>query len=270
MKEFRPFKCRMLQIGNHRIRVGVRPPAEGQVPLLLFNGIGGNIEQIQPLIDALPDLGIIVFDIPGVGQSNIPSRPYCLKEMAQLANDLVVQLGYAQVDTLGASWGGFIAQEFARRHPRRCRRLILAATSMGMVMVPGKPRALLGLSIPRRFVNRSYARQLAGNIYGGIFRQQPELAREHFQTVRGQSSIGYYLQMLAVTGWTSVHWLHTLRQPTLIMVGTDDPIVRPINGLLQSKLLPNAELQRFDCGHLFLLSRVHESAASINEFLKRA
>jgi poly(3-hydroxyoctanoate) depolymerase len=87
--------------------------------------------------------------------------------------------------------------------------------------------------------------------------------------VKWQSRRGYYLQLAAAVGWTSVHWLHRLRQPTLVMAGSDDPLVPLLNARLMHMLIPRSELRVFDCGHLFLITRAKESAQAINEFLDR-
>ena len=51
------------------------------------------------------------------------------------------------------------------------------------------------------------------------------------------SAFGYYWQLLGLVGWTSIHWLSRLRQPTLILSGADDPIVPPINARIMSRLI---------------------------------
>ena len=87
--------------------------------------------------------------------------------------------------------------------------------------------------------------------------------------MRWQSRLGYYLQLAAMSGWTSIHWLHRLKMPTLIMAGADDPLIPMVNPRLMHRLMPNAELKVFDCGHLFLLTRNDQAAAAIDEFLDR-
>ena len=77
------------------------------------------------------------------------------------------------------------------------------------------------------------------------------------------------LQLGAALGWTSIHWLRRLRQPTLIMAGRDDPLVPLANAKLMQMLIPHSELRVFDCGHLFLMTRGEASARVIGEFLDR-
>src|SRR5215468_2325648 len=119
------------------LRVGVRSGDTTRPPLLLFNGIGANIELAAPFLEAL-DGAAITFDVPGVGGSPAPMMPYRPRSLARLAARLLDQLGYDEVDVLGVSWGGTLAQQFAFQHSARCRRLVLAATSPGHLMVPGR------------------------------------------------------------------------------------------------------------------------------------
>jgi poly(3-hydroxyalkanoate) depolymerase len=233
----------------------------------LFNGIGGNIELVEPFLQRLDGIEAIVFDAPGVGGSPAPKLPYRPSTMVRLAAQLLDQFGYRQVDVLGVSWGGALAQQFAFQQPARCRRLVLAATSPGHLMVPGKITVLLKMATPRRYKDPDYMRRIAGNIYGGAFRTSPELVREHLRHVRWSSDYGYYLQLLAALGWSSLPWLPFLGQPTLVMMGTDDPIVPLVNGRILAKLIPNARLVTIDDGHLFLLTSANEAAGHITEFL---
>src|SRR5258708_10199351 len=110
-------------------------------------------------------------------------------------------------------------------------------------------------------------RSIAPEIYGGDFRDDPELISKHAQAMSGASSRGYLFQLLAMTGWTSLPWLGSLRQPTLVLMGRDDPLVPPINGRILARLIPNARLQMIDDGHLFMVTRPVETAAIIEAFL---
>jgi poly(3-hydroxyalkanoate) depolymerase len=249
------------------LRVAVRHGAKAQVPLLLFNGIGASIELVAPFLDALDGPEAIVFDVPGVGGSPAPWLPYRPSTLATLSSQLLDQLGYEQVDVLGVSWGGALAQQFAFQQAGRCRRLVLAATSPGHLMVPGKLTVLLKMATPRRYRDRDYMRSIAGEIYGGALRSSPELVRSHLRHVRWSSDYGYYLQLIAGFGWSSLPWLRFLRQPTLVMAGIDDPLVPVANGRILASLIPDARLVTIDDGHLFLVTSAGTSAEIISQFL---
>jgi poly(3-hydroxyalkanoate) depolymerase len=262
----RTFSIEMVRAGSQWLRAGRR--AGSGPPLLLFNGIGGNIELLEPFAQRM-SREVIVFDLPGVGHSPMPRWPYRLRTIARLATQVLDHFGHRQCDTLGVSWGGAAAQQFARSEPERCRRLVLCATATGSLMVPARPGVLLKMATPARFMSADYVQRIAGDIYGGDFRRNPALAADVFRHVRWQSRLGYYLQLAAAAGWTSIHWLHCLKQPTLVMAGADDPIVPMANARLMRWLIPNAELKVMDCGHLFLLTRAEQSARAIEEFLGR-
>ena len=97
-----------MQISLHDIegqvlRVGIRRAEKARPPLLIFNGIGANIELVEPFLDALDGPEAIVFDVPGVGGSPSPWLPYRPSRLARLSAQLLDQLGHAQVDVLGLS-----------------------------------------------------------------------------------------------------------------------------------------------------------------------
>jgi poly(3-hydroxyalkanoate) depolymerase len=257
-------------VAGQALRVGIRRGDEARLPLLLFNGIGANIELVEPFLDALDGQPAILFDVPGVGGSPPPRLPYRPSTIARLTAQLLDQLDYPQVDILGVSWGGALAQQFAFQHRGRCRRLVLAATSPGHLMVPGRPSVMLKMATPRRYKDPDYMQRIAGDVYGGALRGAPELARKHLRHVRWSSDYGYYLQLFAGFGWSSLPWLRTLSQPTLILAGTDDPIVPVVNARILATLIPKARLVTIDDGHLFLVTSAHESAEIISEFLSKA
>ncbi|HEV2626839.1 MAG TPA: poly(3-hydroxyalkanoate) depolymerase [Xanthobacteraceae bacterium] len=254
-------------VGGQTLRVGVRRGDQARPPLLLFNGIGANIELVEPFLEAFDGPSAIIFDIPGVGGSPPPLLPYRPSTLTRLSARLLDQLGHQHVDVLGVSWGGALAQQFAYQQPKRCRRLVLAATSPGHLMVPGKLSVLLTMATPRRYKDFDYLKKVAGHIYGGSFRNSPDLVGKHLRYVRWSSDYGYYLQLMAGFGWTSLPWLRSLVQPTLVIAGTDDPIVPIVNGRILSSLIPNARLVTIDDGHLFLVTNAGQSAEIVSRFL---
>ena len=119
----------MMNVGGQRLRVAVRAGDPRRTPLMLCNGIGAGLECFDACVEALdPSIPVIRFDPPGAGGSPLPATPYRLPGLARTALKLVDLLGYPQVDVLGISWGGALAQQIARTGRGRCRRLVLVAT----------------------------------------------------------------------------------------------------------------------------------------------
>ena len=262
----RRMRFEQLEVDGITLRIGQQ--SGSGVPMLMFNGIGANMELAYPFFDAMQGIELIAFDAPGVGGSQLDLIPRRFSGLARLASRLLDRLGYGEVDVAGISWGGALAQQFAHQYPQRCRRLVLASTSAGAVMMPGRPEVLWKMATPRRYLSRRYMDLVASDIYGGELRGQPELLAQHAARIRPPTIRGYLYQLLAGAGWTSVLWLHRLRQPTLILAGDDDPIVPLVNARLLAALIPNSTLQVVrGGGHLCLLVQAQALAPQIKDFL---
>lgn len=259
----------METVGGRTLRVARwRLDMESEhLPVLFFNGIGANIEAVAPLAEALSDRGFIMFDMPGVGGSPDPVVPYNTVTMAWTTTQLLDRFGVDRADVMGISWGGGMAQHFAIQHPGRTRRLILVATSAGMLMVPGNPAALSKMANPRRYVDAAFMAEHFETLYGGALGKASGKGK-HMSRLTPPSPRGYLYQLLAMFGWTSAPALPFMRKPTLILMGDDDQIVPLANGKILNSLIPNSELVVMEGGgHLFLLSHEKESVAAIRDFL---
>jgi poly(3-hydroxyalkanoate) depolymerase len=263
-----------VEVDGVNLRVATQrsnPKGKNSVPLLLFNGIGANLELCFPFMEAMPEKEIVIFDVPGVGRSQMSWRPRRFSGLASLANKLLDRLGYQEVDVIGVSWGGALAQQFARQYPKRCRRLVLAATSTGAIMVPGRPSVLAKIATPRRYFSPGYMQKAAGEIYGGETRRNPKVMSAHTSRIIPPQFMGYVYQLVAGIGWTSIHWLHRIRQPTLVMAGSEDPLVPAVNSRIISFLIPNNKLHIVPGGgHLFMLYSIEKVVPVIRGFLDSA
>lgn len=236
-------------------------------PILFFNGIGANIEAVSPLAEKLTERGFIMFDMPGTGESPDPTIPYNPFTMAWTASRVLDRFGVDVADVMGVSWGGAMAQHFALQHPGRTRRLVLAATTPGMLMVPGNISAISKMSDPRRYVDAKFMNEHFATLYGGLTKN-PDAKAQHIGRLKPPSPRGYVYQLLAMLGWTSLPALPFLAKETLVMMGERDTIVPVINGRILASLIPNARLEIFpDGGHLFLLTHPEESVAMLRDFL---
>lgn len=267
-----PDTVRQVSVRGVSARVSERPGVGRYVnrpPLLLCNGIGISFEALQPFVDALdPERGVVRFDVPGVGGSSLPPAPYPIAALSSWVTALMKRLGHPRFDVLGLSWGGGLAQQLAVQSPRRVRRVVLVATGTGALMVPARPGVLRIMSTPRRHRDPAYAASVASTIYGGSMRTHPErgAALLHASTRSGPKR-GYYYQLAAMAGWTSLPFLGLLRQRTLVMGGLDDPIIPTANPRMQAALIPHSRLHLYDGGHLGLVTEADELAPVIDAFL---
>lgn len=261
----------MEEVGGRTLRVAtwrLDKPSE-HPPILFFNGIGANIEAVAPLAEALSDRGFIMFDMPGVGESPDPVVPYNPFTMSWTTASLLDRFGIETVDVVGISWGGAMAQHFTLQHGARVRKLVLIATTAGMLMVPGNPAAFTKMADPRRYIDPEFMNEHFATLYGGIDVDGAAHQKDsHIGRLKPPSPRGYVYQLLCMLGWTSAPALPFLKKETLIMMGDDDQIVLPINGKFLNTLIPNSRLYTVKGGgHLFLLTHSDESIAQLRAFL---
>jgi poly(3-hydroxyalkanoate) depolymerase len=257
---------RYVNAGGQRIRVNVRHGTG--VPLVVCNGIGASLEVLDPFVEQL-DCTVVRFDVPGTGGSPTSLLPYGFPYLAWVLGRVLSKLGIGVVDVLGLSWGGALAQQFAFQNPRRCRRLVLVATGTGLFMVPAHPRILAKMATPRRFSDPDYLASIAGELYGGTVRTHGEdVAKLFVRQLHAGSKIGYLHQLLAGSVWTSLFALPAVRQRTLIVQGTDDPIIPVVNARIMNALLPHSRLYLHSGGHIDLVHNAAQLAPVIGKFLR--
>lgn len=258
--------------GRHRLFVHITPGRDaGRTPLLVCGGIGAPAQLMQGFIDRLdPAVEVIRIDPPGVGRSPATLTPYRLPELAWEINRILRALGYDRVDVLGISWGGALAQQFALQAPRRCRRVVLVSTGASYSPPPLSLHAVRRLTRRRAYRGKGVVGAVAGEMYGGRARTQPATAA-HIAAVQllAHRPMGTAWQFLAGLGWTSAWFLPWLHQPTLVLSGTDDRVVHPVQGRLLAALTRRSEVHLYRGGHVDLLINPRDLVGEIEAFLAR-
>lgn len=263
------FNIEFVEVEGIQLRFGVKPGAAEHTPLLVFNGIGANLELVENFAEAMSDITVITLDMPGTGKSENMPLPRRLPGVVKLVRKGLDKLGYTgQIDVAGVSWGSAAAQEFAHKYPNRCRRLVLGSASPGFAMFPAKLSVMTKRLTPMRYFSNGYMLKVAPEIYGGIIRQRPIMMRHFMNKIRPPTVRGYFYQLLSSSGWSSLPWLHRLNMPALIMHGDDDPIVPLVNAKLMHWLMPRSRLHIVrNGGHLFFVMRAYEAASIVRNFL---
>ena len=256
-----------LQIHGRRLRVAQwNFPCEnvGSPPLLVFSGIGMNLELLDPLARAMSPRSVLCFDMPGIGKSPDPVVPYNAVSMALTTAAILDRLEIPIADVLGISWGGGIAQQFALQHRARIGKLVLAATSAGMLMAPGNMPAMARLTDPAEWtMGKALQRNLAMLYNGGGTGDPVSL-----NAATPPSPSGFLYQLAALAGWSSVPLLPLLDVPTLILSGDEDQVVPPVNSRFLHALIPGSRLRLIaGGGHLFPFSHSDPFLSELNAFL---
>jgi len=255
------------KIGNQKLRTaiwsGVDKGEGKRTALLFFNGIGANLEIAQTFADTFTGRDIITFDMPGVGGSPDPTLPYRPRWVAKAARKILQANGYAKVDVLGISWGGGPAQQFAFQNADMTHRLVLCATTTGVTMVPGKPKALTKMMSPKRYIDRDFLAKNFETLYGDAEDDMGEFSINMVPP----SLKGYLFQLGAMAGYSTLPFIRRIKAPSLVIMGDRDQIVPVINGKLLHMMLKWSRLEIIkEAGHLFLLTRRDETIKIIRDF----
>lgn len=244
-------------------------------PAVLVPGLGGDHFLWRHQIPALSGLfDVIAVDNRGGGQSDMPDIPYSIPMMADDLAGMLDALGIARAHVVGASMGGFIAQEFALRHPDRLGRLVLCCTSPGgpgSVPIPAEAVAVLAQRTgdPRIDLARSmevmaseaYRASQAGDIEAHIA----------WRLAHPQPVYAYNRQLAAAVSHDTMDRLQLIRAETLVCHGTDDRIVPAANARILAERVPVARLELFEGGsHVFFWEAAERFNRLVIEFLSGA
>jgi pimeloyl-ACP methyl ester carboxylesterase len=217
---------------------------------------------------------VIAFDGPGIGHSSGEPQS-TVAEMASAAQDLVSRLGLKEIDLLGWSMGGFVAQQTALSAPGMVRRLIVAGSKPGLVPGAPSPAPEVG-PIAGKPVNDDedllylfFPESPAGRAAGVASLQRlgatPDPAVVSGASVQAQSA--------ALTRWSSgtdTAWerLEELTMPILIAAGAQDRLMDAYNSYAMVRRLPNANLIIYgDSGHAFLFQHAEAFGRHVLDFL---
>jgi pimeloyl-ACP methyl ester carboxylesterase len=247
----------------------VRVSGEGQ-PLLLIGGLWSQAPMFDDVLPLLGGFRTIAFDPPGIGRTDLPSRPYSVQRLAAFAAGVLAAVGVGRAHVLGVSLGGAVAQELAHSHPLRVDRLVLVSTGPGAFSVPGRPDVLLRFGRPTAYGDISTLERHAGRIFGGRLREHPELVRSLHLRPPANTKAWLY-RLVGTAGWSSLPWLHRLTQPTLVIHGDDDPVVPLVNARIIAHRIPDARLEVVHGGgHLVFLDTADDVLPLVTGFLARA
>ncbi len=231
------------------------------VPLLLVQHFRGNLDSYDPLIlDALAqDRELVLFDNRGVGLTNGTARE-TISDMASDTAMFIDALGLDRCDVFGHSMGGHVSQMVAFRRPELVRRLILVGTGPqggeGMAARPPEVAALwtkqyedpdeMWLPI---FFSPSPQSQMAGRRF---LERRKNRVGDRDKPVSVATATAH---RAAASAWgqptdPTYSYLKDIRQPTLVVNGSNDIIVPTVNSYILQQHLPNARLILYpDSGH---------------------
>ncbi len=222
----------MPKISVNGLRLYYEIEGDGE-PVVLIPGFAAGRETWFRQTPALSrNFRVITFDPRGVSESDKPEGPQSISLLADDLAHLLQALGISSAHIIGASFGGFVAQEFALRYPFMTRKLVLCCTS-----------------------------------FGGPNHVQPEPDTMKMVASAKKLNVG---QFEAATSFDVEARVAGIRSQTLVVSGDADEIVPVQNSRNLAAKIPGAQLRIIEGGsHTFFSERAEEFNQLVTEFISR-
>ncbi len=252
---------------------------EGE-PIIFVHGLAGCWRN---WLENLPHFSrthrAIALDLPGFGDSPMPSWEIDMSAYGRLLHDFCEKLGIERATLVGNSMGGFASTEAAIEMPSRFDRLVLiSAAGISFAEAQGRPLEaglrtfeatvpFLAKKARPIWVTRRRGRVLA---FGNILRY-PNLLRGELLAEQIEPSVGspgFPAAIRAIWGYDTRHRLPEIEIPTMVVWGLSDRIVPVEAAIGYHRLIRGSRLEIFErTGHLPHLERPARFNALLDEFL---
>jgi pimeloyl-ACP methyl ester carboxylesterase len=246
-------------------------------PLILIPGFASGAWNWFRQIDELSkDFQVIAFDPRGIGKSKIENAAYLtnlsmqtfVADVLQILDDLRIE----KANVLGASFGGFVAQEFALKFPERLDKLILACTTAGgakhvrptdeiLQSFAPNPALTIGERI-RKFIRPAFTDE---------FNAEHVTEVEKVCQMRQSNEVAdavYMAQLQTAFSFNTSDKISAIDNETLVIAGDKDRVVPMQNSVNLANNLPNATLKIIENGsHLFFIENASEFNEIVSQFV---
>jgi pimeloyl-ACP methyl ester carboxylesterase len=193
-------------------------------------------------------------DNRGTGESGRARRPFSMRTLARDVVSVMDDAGAPRATVVGISMGGMIAQHVVVRHPERVEGLVLMATTPGLPHGRLPAARTLAALAQAPFRRGRAAERIAAYLlmspknrhrYGELFAHWPAAF-----AADPQRPATFFLQLGAIALHSTGRALRRVSVPTVVVTGSDDVLVSPVNSRRIAKLVPGAQLEVVpDIGH---------------------
>ena len=241
-------------------------------PLVLIPGFAGGAWMWFRHAPLATKFRVVTFDPRGIGQSSFGSEPLTIRLLADDLAALLRELRIDKAHILGASFGGFVGQEFALAYPGATRTLSLCCTSFGGPNhVAPSIEILMALASTNEFNNEDRIRRSLATAFS------PDFVREHPNEIEQVIKLrmanpvieeAYCSQLTAAVEFNAESRACAIKAPTLVLSGDADVVVPIQNSRNLAAKIPGAELRSIAGGsHLFFIEQPDEFNRIVVEFL---
>jgi pimeloyl-ACP methyl ester carboxylesterase len=243
-------------------------------PVVFISGLASTMDMWNPpvLEKISHHFRVIIFDNRDTGYSSASDKPYSIPLFARDTAMLMEALGISSAHVIGHSMGASVAQELVLSFPAKVTRLILVAGECGgsesVRMQPETLSRLMDKSgTVQDVINRMFSLLFPSSWLAlhDPLRYCPEV----YEPVPGNEIVAR--QVDAFFAWTgSFSRLGEVRSPALVITGTDDVIVPPVNSRIIREQIPGSELVEIPgAGHGLMYQCPDRFCDCVLEFLRR-
>src|ERR1044071_3339333 len=243
-------------------------------PVVLIPGFAaGRWIWFKQIADLSRNFRVIIFDPRGVASSDKPEGPQTITLLADDLAHLLETIGIASAHIVGASFGGFVAQEFALKFPAMTRKLVLCCTSFGGPnhVVPA-PETLQALASTKGLNSKERMRANLLLAFTPEYVQSQVDEVDHIVHLRATNEVPehiYMSQLQAAMSFNTESRLAEIKSPTLVLSGDADIIVPVQNSRNLAAKIPGAQLQIIEGGsHTFFIEQDQDFNQRLSAFLK--
>lgn len=240
-------------------------------PLVLIHGMlvsGAMFDSLVPILST--QYQCIVPDLRGHGKNKDLPGPYTVKQFAIDLNNLLTNLKIEKVSLLGYSYGGFVAQQFAKDFPDKVNRLILVNTcAYNLATIREKIEAMLLFLLIKVLGVKVYAKLIGsvGSVDGlKLTREQVDTFQE--MVLQNSNKPAMTAVVKSMLSFDSRSWLPAIRCPTIIIRGSEDTAIPARHAQMLKQGIEDSEFTEVaGAGHVLILTHTNQLAGMIKGFL---
>ena len=263
----------MPKVSVNGLKLYYESEGDGEPVVLIPGFAAGRWIWFKQTPDLSQNFRVIVFDPRGVSESDKPEGPQTIGLLADDVAHLLQTIGISSAHIVGASFGGFVAQEFALKYPSMTRKLVLCCTSFGGPnhVVPA-PETLLALASTKGLNSEERMRANLLLAFTPEFVKTQGTQVDHIVHLRATNEVPehiYLSQLQAAMSFNAESRLSEIKRPTLVLSGDADVIVPVQNSRNLAEKISGAQLQIIAGGsHTFFIEQARDFNQRISAFLK--
>ncbi|MBB6271736.1 pimeloyl-ACP methyl ester carboxylesterase [Pedobacter cryoconitis] len=253
---------------------------ETGIPIILFGHFRSNMENWDPAVTngVAKDRPVILFSNAGIGLTN-GTTPDTVAEMAKDAILFIDALGFKQVDLLGFSLGGFIAQQITLERPDLVRKLVLGGTGPEggqdmLTYIPEVTRvATNAVPVLEDFLYLFFPQDETSQNAGKKFWERRHQRKTDLEPATSPAVMQAQANAIGAWGIPNPAYprLKEIKKPVLIANGYNDLMVPTINSYILFQHILNSKLILYpNSGHGFLFQFPQEFVTDVTLFLDQA